>query len=392
LRSERDGVRLFEPHARETPFPDVLAPLTSLRFVLALGVVLFHFQLQWTLGPDAAGLLNRARLGVDAFFILSGFILTHVYLQGETAPSYFACLGARVARVFPVHWAILGGLLLLILGAPMVGVGLEPDRFNARDFFTTLILVQAWFPTDGMALWNGPAWSLSAEWFAYLIFPAFAWIALRLKRRPGWLLIAAAALFVALDALYRAAFGIVLPRAEDNLGILRILPTFLYGVGLYYCGRRFDPGPRLSWLFAAVAAGVFAGLMQVNADDRLIVAAAGPLILALAFVARNETGGGWLAHPAAVFAGEISYALYLVHIPVLMAWRNAVERLFGLGRDYLMGPLELTALLSVMLVASIGLHLLVERPGRRGLRRLFRTRAAASSEARLVHSDQGEPL
>ncbi|QLQ13032.1 MAG: acyltransferase [Brevundimonas sp.] len=58
----------------------MIAPLTSVRILLALGVVLFHYQLQWSLTDDGhSGLLNRARLGVDAFFILSGFILTHVY-------------------------------------------------------------------------------------------------------------------------------------------------------------------------------------------------------------------------------------------------------------------------------------------------------------------------
>ena len=69
-------------------FPDVLDPLTSVRFFLALGVVLFHYQLQWTLSVESAGLLDRARLGVDVFFVLSGFILTHVYLQGDRAPDY----------------------------------------------------------------------------------------------------------------------------------------------------------------------------------------------------------------------------------------------------------------------------------------------------------------
>ncbi|MDN8693994.1 hypothetical protein Q0M89_14595, partial [Staphylococcus aureus] len=81
-------------------------------------------------------------------------------------------------------------------------------------------------------LWNGPAWSLSAEWFAYLAFPAYAALALRLRARP-WVLIALAMLFfVALDAFYRAWFGRMLPRAEDSLGILRIIPEFLYGIGL----------------------------------------------------------------------------------------------------------------------------------------------------------------
>jgi len=145
------------------PFPDVLDPLTGVRFFLALGVVLFHCQLQWTLPDEAVGLLDRARLGVDVFFILSGFILTHVYLQGDGVPDYRRFLAARFARIYPAHLFILLGMLGLVLLAPLFGVGLEPGRFNPADFAGTLLLVQAWFPRETMVLWNGPAWSLSAE-------------------------------------------------------------------------------------------------------------------------------------------------------------------------------------------------------------------------------------
>ncbi|MFN7619336.1 MAG: acyltransferase family protein, partial [bacterium] len=227
------------------PFPDVLDPLTGVRFFLALGVVLFHYQLQWTL-PGDGGLLNRARLAVDVFFILSGFILTHVYLQGDGALNYRRFLAARFARIYPAHLFILLAMLGLVLAAPILGVGLEPGRFNPTDFAGSLLLVQAWFPRETLALWNGPAWSLSAEWFAYLAFPAYAALALRLRNRP-WVIISLAVIaFVALDAVYRAQFGPVLPRAEDSMGILRIVPEFLYGIGLYYLGQRWTPSARVS--------------------------------------------------------------------------------------------------------------------------------------------------
>lgn len=249
------------------PFPDVLDPLTGVRFFLALGVVLFHFQLYWTLSPESAGLLNRARLGVDVFFILSGFILTHVYLQGDGPLNYRRFLAARFARIYPAHLFILMAMLGLVLIAPLLGVGLEQGRFNIADFAGTLLLVQAWFPRETQALWNGPAWSLSAEWFAYLAFPAYAALAVRLRARP-WVLIALAAIvFVALDAAYRVRFGHVLPRAEDSMGILRIIPEFLYGIGLYYLGQRWTPSPRVAIMGAL---GTTAALLALT----LIAAAA----------------------------------------------------------------------------------------------------------------------
>ena len=374
------------------PFPDVLDPLTGVRFFLALGVVLFHFQLYWTLPAESAGLLNRARLGVDVFFILSGFILTHVYLQGDRAPNYGRFLAARLARIYPAHLFILLAMLGLVLIAPVFGVGLEPGRFNAVDFAGTLLLIQAWFPRQSMALWNGPAWSLSAEWFAYLAFPAYAALALRLRARP-WVLIALAMLlFVALDAVYRAWFGRMLPRAEDSLGILRIVPEFLYGIGLYYLGQRWTPSPRMSLMGALVATTLLLTLMQIGADDRVIVAAAGPFILSLALLAKAPVRT-FLSHPVLLFAGEASFALYLVHIPILMVWRNAAQAFSGWGADYRMGLVELAAMLVLTLAAAAAIHVFVEQPSRRWLRaRLAPQRADPVEAQRSVHSDQGEPF
>lgn len=374
------------------PFPDALEPLTGVRFFLALGVVLFHYQLYWTLPPESAGLLNRARLGVDVFFILSGFILTHVYLQGDRPLDYRRFLAARFARIYPAHLFILLAMLGLVLAAPLFGVGLEPGRFNPADFVGTLLLVQAWFPRETLVLWNGPAWSLSAEWFAYLAFPAYAALALRLRARP-WVLIALAAiLFVALDAIYRVQFGRVLPRAEDSMGILRIIPEFLYGIGLYYLGQRWTPSARVSVIGALAATVALLALMQIGADDRIIVAAAGPFILSLALLAKADVRT-FLSHPVALFAGEASFALYLVHIPILMVWRNAAQAVAGWPGDYRMGVVELIAMLVLTLVVAAAIHVLVEQPGRRWLRgRMAPQRADPIEAKRSVHSDQGEPF
>ncbi len=351
-------------------FPGVLEPLTGVRFFLALGVVLFHYQLQWTLPPEAAGLLNRARLGVDGFFILSGFIMAHVYLRDGRPLNYRKFLAARFARIYPAHLFILSAMLGLVLIAPALGVGLEPGRFNAGDFLQTLALVQAWFPRQTLALWNGPAWSLSAEWFAYLAFPAYAWIGLRWRDRPWALVALAVTLFIAIDAFYRARYGIVLPRAEDNMGVLRIIPEFLYGVGLYQLGRRWRLEPPAAIAAAMVTGVLLLGLMQAGADDRLIVASAGPFLLSLALLAKAGVRS-FLSAPAILLGGEASFALYLVHIPALMVWRNAAQALFELPREYRMSPPELAGLLLVTLVLALLIHLLIERPGREVLRRLL---------------------
>jgi peptidoglycan/LPS O-acetylase OafA/YrhL len=348
---------------RQFPFPDSLHPLTGVRFFLAIGVVFFHYQLSWNLAPEMAGLFNRARLSVDIFFILSGFILTHVYLLGDKQPDYRTFVVARFARIYPAHVVILSAMLVLFIGAGFVGVRLDPTHFNLSGFLRTFFLIQAWFPSHTFTNWNGPSWSLSAEWFVYLIFPLFGWIAFKLRERPLLMIALSVLAFVAIDFVYSAVTGIILPDAEDNMGIFRIMPEFLLGIGLYYFGQTLNPTKGQALGLVCVTTLGLLGSMQFDLDDRIIVALAGPFILALALMAKAGVGS-FLSRPALLFWGEASFALYLVHMPTLMVWRNVVAKLYGLSHDYKMGLPELGLLLALTLALSAALHVFIERPGR----------------------------
>lgn len=357
--------------APTTPFPANLPALTSVRFLLALGVVLFHYQLQWKWDTMAdTGLFDRARLGVDVFFILSGFVLTHAYrdaLQAETL-GYRRFIVARFARIYPAHVAVLGLILMMITVAHLVGADFDEKLYNPLGLLATLLLIHAWFPGIFVAEWNGPSWSLSAEWFVYLLFPAFAWIGLRLARRPGVLLVLTALLFVALDLFYQAAFGDIVVHAENRMGILRIIPEFLYGIALYRLGEHLNPRRRTAVIAALASAGAMLLLMHFQADDRLIVLVAGPLVLSLALLAKVSAdqliARGWM-----VVLGEASYALYLVHMPILVGWKGVVSILTDRPSIYILAWWEVGVLLPLTIAAALGLHLLFEGPARSWIRR-----------------------
>ena len=366
-------------------FPTTLEPLTGVRLFLALGVVFFHYQLFWVLPAEAAPILNRARLGVDIFFILSGFILTHVYLTGDKAPSYWDFISARFARVYPAHFFILIGVLALTLGAGFVGVAINPNNFSIFSFLTSLFLVHAWFPTQDMANWNGPSWSLSAEWFVYLCFPAFAWIALRWRERPQWLIGLAVAMFMALDLAYRSLFGPILTEAQENLGIMLVVPEFLYGIGLYYLGQKISLSQVQASLFALFTTAAMLLAMHAQIDDRLIVALAGPFVLSLALLAKSGQRS-FLSHSWVQFGGEASFALYLVHLPILMVWRNVMQKWFELEKTYRMGLPEIAVLLTLTLITAALVHIRFEQPSRRWLRHLFRQMSARRAP------EKGTPL
>lgn len=179
--------------------------LTSLRGIAALYVVLFHCQVfipgfdlrPWT------GLLDKGYLAVDFFFILSGFILAYVYARDFDAGrgSYRRFLFLRLARVGPVHLAMLLAAAVVIL--PAYGFGEVANMTNSpRTLASSVLLLHAW-GGDRALSWNFPSWSISAEWFAYLIFPAALWASARLSGRRLAALGAAMVMVLGLGATAR---------------------------------------------------------------------------------------------------------------------------------------------------------------------------------------------
>ncbi|MBW0152442.1 MAG: acyltransferase [Phenylobacterium sp.] len=353
--------------------PPAMPALTSVRIFLALGVVLFHLQLTWAWPTtDYTGIIERARLGVDMFFVLSGFVLAHVYTRDvETGRySHRRFLVARLARIYPAHLVILLMMVAIALTATIMGEAFDPANYSMSGLLRTALLVHAWTPTSTPVEWNGPSWSLSAEWGAYLLFPVFAGAGLALRQRPLALIALSGVLFLALDAAYRRFFDDALLHAEFNLGVLRIVPTFLGGVALLHLSRRLVLKPRPAALVTVAMALLLLGLMHVRAPEPLVVAAAGGLILTLALLSKAGADGP-MAWPVLMFLGEASYAVYLLHLPLLVLWKNARAVLLGGDSSYVMPMGEAAAFVVAALLGGAILHALFERPARLWIRRRF---------------------
>jgi len=343
-----------------------LKPLTALRFAAAMWVVCYHFWPHLA-GGGAPAIVGKGYLGVELFFVLSGFILSHVYLEsfGEGRFRYGTFLWARVARIYPLHVAVIAGLGALAAAAAFAGVALSGGLVNWPSLPANLLLLHAWGLAPAAA-WNHPSWSISAEWFAYLAFPAFAWTAWRLRERPTLAVVGAIMLVFGLYALFQAGMDFPLTQATIHWGALRIVPCFAYGCALWLlwrAGAMRSRGQALFWsgAFAALALT----LAQIGAPDASLVTVFGGLILALAGL--TSTGSRVLSGPVGVYLGEISYAVYMTCFPWLLVYTKATERLFGLGESL---PLAwwLPLLVGVVPVAAV-MHHLVERPARTALRR-----------------------
>lgn len=346
--------------ARSTvpPLPRMLPGLTGLRGVAALWVLLYHM-----FGLRGVPILNVGYAGVDIFFILSGFVLSHVYLRDVnlTEPRhYLRFLGVRLARIYPLHVFTLCCLLALVIVWPDI---VPPARraagnFNASAFIASLLLVQDWVP--GMyASWNGPSWSLSAEWFAYLTFPLLLLPIRRITSARLLVLLAIGALCGMLAALYVAGY-----RATDAVtlgGMARMAGDFTAGCLLHAAfarGWRFPVAPAMAVMLALLAAGL------ALPSWRLPLVFSFALMVVLAAQGRSLFADLLEWRPV-MLLGEISFSLYMTHGIVILL-TNMVRR-----PDTALGLLALDGLVfSVALATAVATYHLVEMPARAWGRRL----------------------
>lgn len=364
--------------------PADLRALTSLRFLAAAWVVMYTFWPDLNVGLVPVA-VTKGYLGVETFFILSGFILSHVYLQaaGEKQFRYGGFLWARVARVYPLHLATLAGVMALGLAAVAAGMTIHGDVLSWASLPAQLTMTHAWglAPAAGF---NHPSWSISAEWFAYLAFPAFSFVAWRLRSRP-WLAVAGAALFLAgLYLAFETVAGFSLTEATFRWGALRIVPCFALGCALYLAYRR-APLKRAG-LWTAGFATAMAVSASLGAWDGVTVLLAGGLILGLASL--TNAGAGWLASKPAVYLGEISYSIYMVCVPWQILAVNLAARMTGAEDKRLSVAVWLAVVALLPVVAAASYHLL-ERPARTALRALSdRRRARREAAAAMVNSPE----
>jgi len=216
--------------------------LDAFRFIAALGIVLHHCAIY----ADAMGwqshvtMFDNFRLCVDFFFALSGFVLMHVHGSAITSGSdYLRFLQKRLARISPLHALMVIVFIMLALavaGRPMatrIAPVLDP-----ATALPNLMLLHSFGVTQTLSL-DFPSWSISAEWFLYLLFPTLAAFVLRIGPRGA---IFAAIAFAMALALTRDAFDLRdWTRSTFDFGMLRALPSFLAGIAVCVMVERAPP-------------------------------------------------------------------------------------------------------------------------------------------------------
>ncbi|TPI34037.1 acyltransferase [Mesorhizobium sp. B3-2-1] len=370
--------------------------LDSWRGICALLVALFHFPTASAISQSS--FVGSAYLFVDFFFVLSGFVIASSYANRLGRPEEVARFAlVRFGRIYPLHLVMLAALaafeLLRLVLPQLHGTGAAPftGGFDFRSLAANLLLLQGVGFEDRLT-WNAPSWSISAEFFAYLLFAGVVFIA----GARAWIWFVAAALTA---PLFLLGFSMRHMDVSYDFGFIRCLYGFSLGALLAWfqhdsiAGARqvlLANGPRMSWTLAEIVMVAVIGLFVSLAGDNDAGIAA-PLVFALAlFLFAHE--GGWISAllrtPFMLTLGALSYSIYMVHIFVQVRLINVaglVERKLGLG---LIGDIVLrgdpatgfgagwtgTVAIVVMLAATIAVSWatwrLVEMPAMAWFRRL----------------------
>ncbi|MDT5334622.1 MAG: hypothetical protein QOD90_127 [Mycobacterium sp.] len=382
--------------------------LSGLRIVAALWVVMFHFRplLKLASPPlydSLKPILDCGAQGVDLFFILSGFVLTWNYLDrmGDTwstkATMHFLWL--RLARVWPLYLVTMHLAALWIIFTLNVGDFPSPEAssLTAISYLRQLVMVQLWFqPFFDFSSWDGPAWSISAEWLAYLLFGLLVLVIFRINRATrarGLLVLSFAATLPPVLLLVASGGQFYTPWSW----LPRIVLQFTAGALACAAVRKLRPSDRsrrgygyLSVVLLAVIVGAlywFDGhpIPAIRDDFGLVDVLFMPLVVALALGA--GTLPALLSTRLLVYGGQVSFGLYMVHELVHTAWlwimaQYQITMAPSIGAKFIF-----VGLIAFAMVLSVLLFHFVEEPARMWMRRMVGERRPPVDLAHTPQSD-----
>ncbi len=351
---------------RPAPQPGFRLDINGLRAWAVLAVVLFHLGV-----PGLGG----GFVGVDAFFVISGYLMTGLLLKGLEAGriDVRGFLLARARRILPA--LLLLCLSLLALGS-LVLLPLDYKRLAAHSLATLGFFSNhkywgeaGYFDASSHEKWLLHSWSLSVEWQFYLLLPLIFWTICRLggRRRSLWLVLGALAAVSLVTSVWlsakhpTAAYYGLHSRAWEMLlgGLLLALPSW----------RASQERLRLALELAGIVLLVGSALLINGGMPWPGLPALLPTLGTAAILVAGRQASPFTAPALLQYLGSRSYSIYLWHWP-------ACVLLNYLGQER--QPLsQLAALLATLLLSEISWRVAEQTAGQR-LGRLERRRAGAS--------------
>lgn len=304
-----------------------------------------------THGNLAGGTLeNFGAVGVDVFFVISGFIIATTTRGQASVEAAGAFLWRRFRRVAPIYWLLS---LPILIGMARGGT-LSPDVATATFLFWPFSGLEMTFPA------LGPGWTLCFE----MLFYAGFGLAIAGGRRVAWGLVGTYAAML--------AAGLVVAAPVLRFWGAPIIVEFLLGVGIVWVWRSAPPRLGL-WAVGLAVLGFGLGLVfgyggiddvralndPCNGLRRAAVwgLPSAMLVFGVVRMERTDRAPERLSR-AAAFMGDASYSIYLVHVLVI----RALGRMFDSGMVALPGDAVVGLTVLASLAAGAVVHVWIERP------------------------------
>lgn len=313
---------------------------------VSLGNRIMHALLHFS--PARA--LQNGRSPVLFFFVLSGFVLTAALMRRGSP----GLLAFAVQRTIRLYLPVAAAVLFSFTAYKLVANDNSLRSWNAivwrpapgwNDVLREMALLRT--ERDDFAILDPVLWSLVHEWRLTVLMP----LVLLFTGQP-WLLVSAALVSMALGVLCGAGENVVHlgPWLHSSIAATAyFVPGIVSGAVL----ALFGPPPRLNRQQRLFAGTTVLALFGLGSD--LATYAGSVLLIGLAL----QPGGlqKLLGCLPLVWLGQVSFSLYLVHVPVLMAAQSQFDGLVS-------GPVSLAIGVATALLAASLMHRWVERPSR----------------------------
>lgn len=351
-------------------------------------VAVFHFEMAIARFVQAKQSLffEKCYLMVDLFFIMSGFIILHVYKDDFTNHikriSFKKYIVARFARIYPLHFF---AMLLLVVGVIVFSPqGTYPNAIeNPWAIPTGFLLLHSYYIHD-VYTWNIPSWSISAEWAAYLLFPFFA-LFLNKRKLIALVLLASFVIAAYISIMYflprKNYFNPSIPVPHNlnttyDYGFLRGIAGFVTGMIVYKLYQWASLKAKFSKdIYAGAILLLLVLSMHLAVNDAICVVLFAALVFC--FALNNGVLHRCCNNRVAQYIGKISYSIYLMQIFLQEPFSKGLRLpgVVGVGRgkqniDFTSGLGFCIIYLVLLLIISSVTYFAIEQPCRRWINRL----------------------
>lgn len=293
--------------------------MTGLRFFAAFYVLFFHVDLRKPLDFLPRNIISQGAVGVNIFFILSGFILFYNYFSKNV--NFVEFILKRISKIYPVY---LVGLILSGLVYFMVDMKVD---YPLEVLIMNVMMIQSYLPSFSMVWYGGGSWSISTEFFFYFCFPIILTVILKLSKKG---------ILLSMVTVYILS---IIPGILHNLSLINFPLSYafpLFRISEFICGMStatlvFKYGMKsnnmISILILLLCSifFIFIGQFLNGYTIQNTIVLPIMIVLLVSVTTKKNSILSFLGNRFFEYLGKISYSFYIIQLPIMLFLDHSPE-------------------------------------------------------------------